>query len=569
MARLESREAAHRAGCCCAARARSSPTAASVARRRRVRRLAGRGERRPPLHRRTRSRAARSACLVEADGVEAFGVEPSRAIGALRGAEGSRRRDRQPRSTASRRDMLDVVASPAPTARPRAACGSRRRSTALGRRCGVVGTLGNGEPCGAATAIRSRRCARHLTTPDPLHAAARRLRDFVDGRREGVRDGSVVASASPGSRRTAARSTSRCSRIFTQTISTITATWARTAAAKARLFAWPGAARRRSSIVDDAPGVELADDARRQGAHRLLDGLDARPAARLRAERRCATTARRARRSTLRRLGRRRDVASALVGDVQRRQPARVARRAARERRRARRRGARAERRSTPVPGRMQRVAAAGAARRAARVVVDYAHTPDALEKVLAALRAARRGARRRARLRVRLRRRSRRGQAAADGRDRGRLADRVVVTSDNPRSEDRPTDHRRRSSAGAIGHDEVDVIETAPRRSPARSRSARGDDVVLIAGKGHEDYQDIARREAAVLRSRARAPRRSPRGRAAGAEVATMDDDARSREAAALTARRAAVVGDANVAFARVSTRYARGRRRATCSSR
>jgi hypothetical protein len=67
-------------------------------------------------------------------------------------------------------------------------------------------------------------------------------------------------------------------------------------------------------------------------------------------------------------------------------------------------------------------------------VVVDYAHTPDALEQ---ALGLAARAYRRRADLRVRLRRRARSRQAPADGGDRRALADRVIVTDDNPRNED------------------------------------------------------------------------------------------------------------------------------------
>jgi UDP-N-acetylmuramoyl-L-alanyl-D-glutamate--2,6-diaminopimelate ligase len=69
-------------------------------------------------------------------------------------------------------------------------------------------------------------------------------------------------------------------------------------------------------------------------------------------------------------------------------------------------------------------------------VVVDYAHTPDALDKTLTALRPWPRRAGQ-ALVRVRLRRRPRRHQAPADGRVAERLADEVVLTSDNPRSED------------------------------------------------------------------------------------------------------------------------------------
>jgi len=71
------------------------------------------------------------------------------------------------------------------------------------------------------------------------------------------------------------------------------------------------------------------------------------------------------------------------------------------------------------------------------------------------------------------------------------RLADRVVVTSDNPRLE--PPDFIiSQILAGVIGHDEVDVIEN--RAEAVRHAIAGADrrDVVVIAGKGHEDYQDV-----------------------------------------------------------------------------
>jgi UDP-N-acetylmuramoyl-L-alanyl-D-glutamate--2,6-diaminopimelate ligase len=119
-------------------------------------------------------------------------------------------------------------------------------------------------------------------------------------------------------------------------------------------------------------------------------------------------------------------------------------------------------------------------------VVVDYAHTPDALDKALAALRPwPRRAAA--AGLRVRLRRRPRRGKRPLMGAA-ARLADRVVVTSDNPRSED-PRHHgrHRRGRARCARH-------RGPRRGhPQAMAQAGARDVVLMAGKGHEDYQDVA----------------------------------------------------------------------------
>jgi UDP-N-acetylmuramoyl-L-alanyl-D-glutamate--2,6-diaminopimelate ligase len=151
-----------------------------------------------------------------------------------------------------------------------------------------------------------------------------------------------------------------------------------------------------------------------------------------------------------------------------------------------------------PVPGRMQRVADAPL------VVVDYAHTPDALEKVLQALRpvAAERGGK----LAVVFgaggdrdpTKRAPMGAAAA------RFADRVVVTSDNPRGEE-PLAIISQIEKGIPGRHEVEADRA--RAIAGVIAAADPNDVVLIAGKGHEDYQEIAGRrtpfsDAAVARA-------------------------------------------------------------------
>jgi UDP-N-acetylmuramoyl-L-alanyl-D-glutamate--2,6-diaminopimelate ligase len=71
------------------------------------------------------------------------------------------------------------------------------------------------------------------------------------------------------------------------------------------------------------------------------------------------------------------------------------------------------------------------------------------------------------------------------------RLADHVVATSDNPRSEP-PCFILSQILAGVVGNDQVDVIED--RREAIQTAIGRADpaDVVLLAGKGHEDYQEI-----------------------------------------------------------------------------
>lgn len=123
--------------------------------------------------------------------------------------------------------------------------------------------------------------------------------------------------------------------------------------------------------------------------------------------------------------------------------------------------------------------------------VVDYAHTPDALEKVLVALRdtVGHRGGR----LRVIF--------GAGGDRDHGkrplmgmtasRLADAVVVTSDNPRSED-PASIIDMVLAGC---GEARSLESIIDRREAIMKTvfaAEARDVILVAGKGHEDYQEI-----------------------------------------------------------------------------
>ncbi|MEQ6291155.1 UDP-N-acetylmuramoyl-L-alanyl-D-glutamate--2,6-diaminopimelate ligase [Vogesella sp. GCM10023246] len=138
-----------------------------------------------------------------------------------------------------------------------------------------------------------------------------------------------------------------------------------------------------------------------------------------------------------------------------------------------------------PARGRMQRIGSS----LEPLVVVDYAHTPDALDKALATLSDIRPA-----------------GSklfcvfGCGGDRDKGkrpimggiaeRIADVAVVTSDNPRSED-PQAIISDIVAGmqAAGHVEIDraaAIHWAVLQ-------ARVGDVVLIAGKGHEEYQDIA----------------------------------------------------------------------------
>ena len=136
------------------------------------------------------------------------------------------------------------------------------------------------------------------------------------------------------------------------------------------------------------------------------------------------------------------------------------------------------------LPGRMQYFTKQGLA----MIVVDYAHTPDALKQVLKALRTHCHGAlwcvfgcggeRDRGK-------RKPMGQIAAQ------YADRVILTNDNPRHEE-PTEIIQHIQQGL---DDPNVVEVVLDRGEAITfaiSKANANDVVLIAGKGHETYQQV-----------------------------------------------------------------------------
>ena len=137
------------------------------------------------------------------------------------------------------------------------------------------------------------------------------------------------------------------------------------------------------------------------------------------------------------------------------------------------------------APGRLQRVEHASGD---FAVFVDYAHTDDALDNVLRALRPVTRG-----RLKVVFgcggdRDKTKRPRMAAAAE---RLADDVIVTSDNPRTED-PIAIIDDVLNGLTRRGDA-VVEVDRRRAIVRALGeAAAGDVVLIAGKGHEDYQII-----------------------------------------------------------------------------
>ena len=134
------------------------------------------------------------------------------------------------------------------------------------------------------------------------------------------------------------------------------------------------------------------------------------------------------------------------------------------------------------VPGRLERVPAPASA---PTVLLDYAHTPDALERALAALRPLVRGS-----LAVVFGAGGDRdpGKRAEMGRVAASGADRVIVTSDNPRTEDPD----RIADAIEAGMGDAPRLRLLDRREAIfRALDDAGpDDVVLLAGKGHETYQ-------------------------------------------------------------------------------
>jgi len=424
--------------------------------------------------------AGASTCLVEDEGVEAFGFEDARVatLPQLKAATGliANAYYRQPSGA------LQVVATTGTNGKTSTAWWTAQCLTQLGTRCGVVGTLGIGEPP-VPGQVEAKIEFTGLTTPDPvlLQAGFRHMVDQGFG-------ACAIEASSIGIVEQRLAGTAIEVVLFTNFTrdhldyhGSMEAYWA----AKRDLFGWPGL---RAAVinVDDPQGAALIAELAGKGLD--LWTVSVQDEARLRAE------------GVAYRDGglafdvveglERAPVASGLIGDynvsnllvvmgglralgVPLAAAARVAQGV------------------TPVPGRMQRVSATAAG---PEVVVDYAHTPDALEKAVAALRPLARarggqlwclfgcGGNRDASKRPLM------GEIAA------RLADRVVVTSDNPRREN--------------AHGILDQIVTGVPHAAAISKlqvegdrrlailqavaAAAVNDVILIAGKGHEDYQEI-----------------------------------------------------------------------------
>ncbi len=425
-------------------------------------------------------KAGASACLIEAQGAEAFAVDDDRVAtlpnlkvqaGALAHAYFA-----QPSA------VLDVVASTGTNGKTSTTWWTAEALSRLGRRCGVIGTLGVGEPAAELSSTG-------LTTPDPvaLHAA---LRGFVD---QGFSACALEASSIGlvEGRLAATQISVALFTNLTQDHLDYHGSMVAYGAAKRQLFDWPGL---KAAVinVDDARGaswaLELAGQpldvwtvsctegrhgpARLQAhgvryehgglAFEVAEGAEG------------ATSA---------------PVRSRLVGEFNvsnmlvvlgalRALGVPLAQAAA------------TMALLTPVPGRMQAVQDAGVDE--VDVVVDYAHTPDALDKALQALRplAAARG-----------------GQlwcvfGCGGNRDPGkrplmgaiaaRLADQVVLTSDNPRGE-LARDILAQIAAGAPGRPGLTLIEDRRQAIAHAVAGAAPGDVILLAGKGHETTQEVA----------------------------------------------------------------------------
>ena len=434
--------------------------------------------------------AGAAACLVEAQGAEAYAFDDERiaALPGLKAATGAI----ADLCLAQPSAVLDVVATTGTNGKTSTAWWTAQALTRLGRRCGVIGTLGIGEPpqAGAGAVPEAGSvAATGLTTPDPvtLHQA---FRGFVDlGFAACALEASSIGLVEQ--RLNAARIDVALFTNLTRDHLDYHGSMAAYGAAKRQLFGWPGL---RAAVlnIDDATGAQWA--AELQGGALDVWTVSLHGPARLQAQdlhyeaQGLAFTVHEGSAQAL--------VRSTLVGEFNasnllvvlgglRALGVPLADAAA------------VAAQLTPVPGRLQRVAAEPAPHEAGpgvEVVVDYAHTPDALAQVLRALRplaSARNG-----RLwcvfgcggnRDATKRPLMGGIAAA-------AADRVVVTSDNPRDED-PQTILAQVVAGidAASRNEVAVIEDRRAAIAHAVQGAAPGDVVLLAGKGHEDYQEVA----------------------------------------------------------------------------
>ena len=139
-------------------------------------------------------------------------------------------------------------------------------------------------------------------------------------------------------------------------------------------------------------------------------------------------------------------------------------------------------------PGRMELLPRAP---RRPAVVVDYAHTPDALQRALASLAEICAG---KIHLVFGCGGERDAGKRAVMGRVAERLACRVIVTDDNPRGEE-PADITAQITAGMVAPGNATVIHERRRAIETAVAAAAPEDFVLVAGKGHESTQSVGAR--------------------------------------------------------------------------
>lgn len=425
-----------------------------------------------------------AACLVEADGVHAFGFNDDRiaAVPQLK----ARLADIADAFYGHPSAQLAVVAVTGTNGKTSTSWWTAQALTHLGRRCGVVGTLGVGEP----DAARVQHTG--LTTPDPvtLHAT---FKAFVDS---GYAAAAIEASSIgiDEQRLNATRIKVAQFTNFTQDHldyhGDMDAYWR----AKQALFEWRGL---QAAVinVDDDRGEALVALSRERGLSVWAYGLTG--PARLEA----ADIAPRDKGMTITLVER--DEAGAtevgrtvldlqLIGDFNVSNVLAVVG-ALRALGVPLADAAAACRALSAVPGRMEQVTPAEAsAGPVPLVVVDYAHTPDALQQALRALRPLTRA------------RGGRLWCVFGCGGNRDPIkrplmgamadqhADELVLTSDNPRDET-PCYILSQILAGVARRDGVAVLENRHEAIAHAISQSDARDVVLIAGKGHETTQEVA----------------------------------------------------------------------------
>jgi UDP-N-acetylmuramyl-tripeptide synthetase len=433
--------------------------------------------------------AGATAALVELEGVEAYAFDDERvvAVPGLKVSAGAIASAFHGAPSAE----LDMVAITGTNGKTSTAWWVAQLLSFCEKPCAVVGTLGMGRPPAPGNAA-STLVATGLTTPDPVMLQSQ-LRRFVD---EGLKACAIEAS-SIGLVEGRLNATQLRVAVFTNFTQdhldfhgSMDAYWS----AKAALFDWPGLA---SAVVnlDDARGSGLAVTLAGRGLDVwtvAIESDDNTIPARLFAQDLGFTDS-----GMALQVGER-DAQGRVLGTHALSLPL-VGRynvsnllcvlATARALGVPLADAVRACAALTPVPGRMEQAAVATPGH--PLVLVDYAHTPDALDKALQALQplARQRGGA----LWVVVgcggdRDASKRPLMAAAAE---REAQRPVLTSDNPRSED-PLAILRQMVAGLTSPDAALVEPDRAQAIALAVARANARDVVLIAGKGHEDYQDI-----------------------------------------------------------------------------